>query len=121
MPKIYFEIPRHSTNNSHQSAFGLEMGYHFNQQAFTFTPNIRLDYFKKDTDKFSEHFSDSSAVGSSLGMAIELGQFKSLTTTLGLQTEYTASKPWGVLVSHVNLDWVHEFKNKRYSMTARFL
>jgi outer membrane autotransporter protein len=109
-----------SSNDSDQHALGLGVGYHFNRQAFTFTPNARLDYVKTDIDGFSEKFNDP-APGSSLGFAIDSQKVKLLTLTLGIQADYTISQSWGILIPHANLDYVHEFKDDVRQLTGRFL
>ncbi|MEN8218448.1 MAG: autotransporter domain-containing protein [Pseudomonadota bacterium] len=109
-----------SNNDSDQHALGLGVGYHFNRQAFTFTPNARLDYVKTDIDGFSEKFNDP-APGSSLGFAIDSQKVKSLTLTLGIQADYAISQSWGILIPHANLDYVHEFKDDVRQLTGRFL
>ncbi|KHD08357.1 hypothetical protein PN36_18720 [Candidatus Thiomargarita nelsonii] len=110
-----------SSNDSAQHALGLGMGYHFNRQAFTFTPNARLDYVNTDIDGFSEEFNDPTADGASLGLAIDSQEVESLTLTLGVQADYAISQSWGILIPYANLDYVHEFKNDVRQLTGRFL
>ncbi|OAD20373.1 outer membrane autotransporter barrel domain protein [Candidatus Thiomargarita nelsonii] len=110
-----------SSNDSDQHALGLGVGYHFNRQAFTLTPNVRLDYLKTEIDGFSEEFNDPNADGASLGLAIDSHEVESLRLTLGVQADYTLSQSWGILIPHANLDYVHEFKDDVRQLTGRFL
>ncbi len=110
-----------SSNNSTQHVLGFGAGYNFNRQAFTLTPNVRLDYVNTDIDGFSEKFNDPTALGASLGMQIDSQKLQSLTLTLGVQADYVISQSWGILIPHANLDYVHEFKDDVRQLTGRFL
>ncbi len=110
-----------SNNNSYQQAFGLGLGYHINQESFTFTPTVRLDYIKTKIDGFNEQLSHPGGAGAGLGLAIDAQKVKSLTMTLGIQADYIISQSWGILIPHINLNLVYEFKDDIRFPTGRFL
>ncbi len=110
-----------SNNDSDQHALGVGMGYHFNQNALTFTPNLRLDYIQTDIDGFAETLSNPSASGSGLAIAFASHKVKSLTLTLGAQADYAISQSWGVLIPHFEFGLVHEFEDDVQQMTGHFL
>jgi outer membrane autotransporter protein len=110
-----------SSNGSDQHALGLGAGYHLNRNAFTITPNVRVDYVRTATDGFRETFTNWNAPGTELGLEIDGQTVTSTTLTVGTQTNYVLSQSWGVLIPHANLEMVHEFKNDSRSLTGRFL
>jgi outer membrane autotransporter protein len=110
-----------SSNDSDQQALGIGAGYHFNREAFTFTPNVRLDYVKTDIDGLTENAADPSALGSGWMVALDSQTVKSLTVTLGVQADYAMSQSWGVLIPHVDLELVHEFEDDIRQLNGRFL
>lgn len=99
----------------------LSVGYDLEQGPWLIGPNVRVEYRYVDVDGFAEKMSDPGAQGSGLGMRIDDQNFKSLTSTVGVQASYAWSTPWAVLVPQGRVDWVHEYENDPEIITAQFL
>jgi outer membrane autotransporter protein len=99
----------------------LSVGYDLTQGPWLIGPNVRVEYRYVDVDGFTEKMSDPGAQGSGLGMRIDDQDFKSLTSTVGMQASYAWSTPWAVLVPQGRVEWVHEYENDPEIITAQFL
>lgn len=97
-----------------QYAFSWGGGYDFNIDALTIAPYARGEYMNLDIDSYSETGSD---------FAVRFGKqnIESLTSTLGVQTAYTFSFPWGVLIPQLRGEWHHQFRDGQRQLQASFV
>lgn len=97
-----------------QYAFSWGGGYDFNHQGFTFSPYARGEYTNLAIDAYSESGSD---------FAVRFGKqtIESLTSTLGIQTAYAFSFPWGVLIPQLRGEWHHQFMDGQRQVQAGFV
>lgn len=96
-------------------------GYHLEQQAFTLTPSLKLNYLRTHLDAYSERLSDPSAPGGGMGVAFESQTYESFTSRLGFTVSRAFSSGSGVWVPQLSLDWVHEFSGDQDRLQARFV
>ncbi|MEA3277128.1 MAG: autotransporter outer membrane beta-barrel domain-containing protein [Pseudomonadota bacterium] len=101
--------------------FNLGAGYTINREAWSFTPELRINYLQNKLDGYSERMSDPKGVGGSMGLAIDSQTYESLTSNLGIQIARAISHAHGVIVPQLRLGWIHEFKNDQESVGARFV
>lgn len=85
-----------------QYAFSLGAGYDFTHQAFTLAPYLRGDYLNLDIDAYRES-------GSLYAVRFGKQHVQSMISTLGVQTSYAISFPWGVLIPQLRGEWHHQF------------
>jgi outer membrane lipase/esterase len=97
-----------------QYAFSWGGGYDFNWQALTIGPYVRGEYSNLDIDAYSES-------GSILAVRFGKQSIESLTSTLGVQTSYVFSFPWGVLIPQLRGEWHHQFKDGQRLIQAGFI
>jgi outer membrane autotransporter protein len=90
-----------------QWALGLAGGYDFNEGAFTFGPNLAVDYYRVDIDAFTEKATMSSGLAQTFGDQ----SADSLTAKLGGHLAYSLSGKWGVFSPQARFDFVREFMN----------
>lgn len=97
-----------------QYAFSWGGGYDFNYQALTIAPYARGEYMNLDIDGYKESGSD---------FAVQFGKqtIESLTSTLGIQTAYAFSFPWGVLIPQLRGEWHHQFMDGQRQIHANFV
>lgn len=97
-----------------QYAFSWGGGYDFNFQALTIAPYARGDYMNLDVDGYTE----SGSIG-----AVQFGKqtIESLTSTTGIQTSYTFSFPWGVLIPQLRGEWHHQYRDGIRFIQASFV
>ena len=67
-----------------------------------------------DIDGFSER-------GSIAAVQFAKQNIESLTSTVGIQTAYTVSFPWGVLIPQLRGEWHHQFLDGRRQIQASFV
>jgi outer membrane autotransporter protein len=105
-----------------QLAVTLGAGYQLNRDAFSFTPNGRLQYIEADVDGYREgNASNPSLDGSGWGLEIDDQTLTSFTLGLGGQINYAVSQSWGVLFPYASFEWVHEFEDQNEIVSGRFL
>lgn len=100
------------STNGGQYAFSWGGGYDFNYGALTIAPYARGEYINLDIDGYSE----SGSIG-----AVRFGKqnIESLVSTVGLQTAYTMSFSWGVLIPQLRGEWHHQYADgKRFISTS---
>ena len=97
-----------------QYAFSWGGGYDFNFDAWTVAPYLRGDYMNLDIDGYSES-------GSPFAVNFGKQNIESLTSTLGVQSAYTFSFPWGVLIPQVRGEWHHQFLDGQRQVQANFV
>lgn len=91
-----------STYDSDQVDASAQVDWTWQRQAWALRPFLRLDYLKSGIDAFSET-GDSSWL-----VAAEKQNHEQLNTSLGLDTSYTFTYSWGVLVPAVKLSLVNQ-------------
>ncbi|MGZ4960371.1 MAG: autotransporter outer membrane beta-barrel domain-containing protein [Methylomonas sp.] len=99
--------------NGAQYAFSWGGGYDFNYQALTIAPYARGDYSNLDIGSYTE-------TGSIAAIHFGKQNIESLTSTLGVQTAYTFSFPWGVLIPQLRGEWHHQFSDGARQIQASF-
>lgn len=103
-----------------QVSFSFGAGYDVNIGGWTISPLARLEYMKLDIDGYRERINNTAA-GFGLTLAFEDQTVESLVNVLGTQASYAISTGFGVLLPQVRVEWRHEFKNDRRTITARFI
>ena len=93
---------------------GLSTGYDFLVGGLTVSPNLGFYYIDATIDGFTE----SGAGG--LNLVYDEQNFRSLTGNLGLRLTYAWNLPWGVLLPHLRVDYVHEFEDDVDVFGVRF-
>ena len=78
------------------------------------SPYLRLDYIDTSIDAYEE------SGGAGLALQVDAQDISSLTTALGGRFNYTFNMSWGVLVPAFSLEWVHEYKDDKREIIARF-
>ncbi|PPD31637.1 MAG: hypothetical protein CTY19_13525 [Methylomonas sp.] len=97
-----------------QYAFSWGGGYDFTYQALTVAPYARGEYSNLDIDGYSES-------GSLYAVRFGKQNIESLTSTVGIQTSYAVSVPWGVLIPQLRGEWHHQFMDGGRQVTAGFV
>ncbi|AEG01819.1 autotransporter outer membrane beta-barrel domain-containing protein [Methylomonas methanica] len=97
-----------------QYAFSWGGGYDFNFQALTVAPYVRGEYMNLDIDGYSES-------GSLYAVRFGKQSIESLTSTIGIQTAYAISFPWGVLIPQLRGEWHHQFKDGQRQIQTGFI
>lgn len=100
--------------DGNQYAFSWGGGYDFNYQALTIAPYARGEYINQDIDGFRER-------GSIAAVQFAKQNIESLTSTVGIQTAYAISLPWGVLIPQLRGEWHHQFLDGRRQIQASFV
>ncbi len=93
---------------------GVSGGYDFLIGGLTLSPNLGLFYVDATIDSFTER----GAGG--LNLIYDEQSFKSFTGNLGLRATYAWNLSWGVLLPHVRVDYVREFKDDVDVFGVRF-
>lgn len=97
-----------------QHAFSLGGGYDFTFKALTVAPYARGEYTGLDIDSYSE-------TGSPGAVRFGKQNIQSLISTVGVQTSYAVSVPWGVVVPQLRGEWHHQFMDGRRQVTGSFV
>lgn len=100
--------------NGGQYAFSWGGGYDFNFQALTIAPYARGEYMNLDIDGYNES-------GSLYAVRFGKQSIESLTSTVGIQTAYAISFPWGVMIPQLRGEWHHQFKDGQRQIQAGFI
>jgi uncharacterized protein YhjY with autotransporter beta-barrel domain len=93
---------------------GLSGGYDFLVGGLTLSPTIGFFYIDATIDSFSEQ----GAGG--LNLIYDEQTFQSFSGNLGFRVTYAWNLSWGVLLPHVRVDYVREFKNDADVFGVRF-
>lgn len=93
---------------------GLSGGYDFLVGGLTLSPTLGFFYIDATIDGFSER----GAGG--LNLIYDEQTFQSFTGNLGFRVTYAWNLSWGVLLPHVRVDYVREFKNDADVFGVRF-
>lgn len=103
--------PRFKTIDEENGRFfvGVGLGYPIASGPFTITPSVNFDYLNITTDPQTTRGLGIEGVSNSAIFAPT--ELRSLTSALGGQMSYHFERPWGLLVPHVQLQWVYELDN----------
>jgi outer membrane autotransporter protein len=93
---------------------GLSGGYDFLLGGLTLSPSVGLFYIDATIDSFTE----SGAAG--LNLIYDEQTFQSFTGNIGFRATYAWNLSWGVLLPHVRVDYVREFKDDVDVFGVRF-
>lgn len=97
-----------------QYAFSWGGGYDFTYQALTVAPYARGEYTGLNIDSYRE-------TGSEAAIAFGKQNIESLISTVGVQTSYAFSFPWGVLIPQLRGEWHHQFMDGQRQVKAGFV
>jgi uncharacterized protein YhjY with autotransporter beta-barrel domain len=104
------------STSAQQLAFSTNVGYSFNQGAFTFGPDIAIDYTHIKVNSFEEN--DPYESGLSLIFGQDIGE--SLLAKFGGHLSYAIKTPYAVILPEARAHYVHEFKNDQRALSVRF-
>jgi outer membrane autotransporter protein len=104
-----------------QTQFALSGGRDFNRGAWTFGPYARATLTRIDFDGYTERMSNPGGPGSGLAMMVDSRDLKSLEGVVGGKASYAMSTSWGILMPHVQVEWLHEFEDDPEAIATRFL
>jgi outer membrane autotransporter protein len=108
------DVDAHGDTDGMTYSAGLSGGYDLLIGGLTLSPNLGLFYIDATIDSFTE----SGAGG--LNLLYDEQTFQSFTGNLGLRATYAWNLSWGVLLPHVRVDYVREFKNDVDVFGVRF-
>ncbi|HEY0939144.1 MAG TPA: autotransporter domain-containing protein [Steroidobacter sp.] len=108
------DVDAHGDTDGMTYSAGLSGGYDFLVGGLTLSPNIGLFYIDATIDSFTER----GAGG--LNLIYDEQSFQSFTGNIGLRATYAWNLSWGVLLPHVRVDYVREFKNDADVFGVRF-
>lgn len=106
--------------NGDQRSFGLSLGRDFNRGAWSFGPYGRLTYAKLGFDSYTERASQPNAPGAGLVVSVDGRDITSLQSVLGGKLSRTISTSWGVLIPHVQGEYLHEFRDDPVDVVTYF-
>jgi outer membrane autotransporter protein len=104
-----------------QLQFALSLGRDFVRGPWSIGPYLRGTYTRIDFDGYVERLSNPGAPGSGLALAVDGRELKSLEGVLGGKVSYTTSTSWGVLIPHLQVEWLHEFEDSPEDVVSRFV
>ncbi len=99
--------------NGEQYTFSLGGGYDFSYRAMILAPYIRGDFLQLNIEQYSE-------TGSIAAMKFARQNVESMISSLGVQTSYTLSMPWGVLTPQLRGEWHHQFLDGQRQIKSSF-
>jgi outer membrane autotransporter protein len=108
------DVDAHGDTDGMTYSAGLSGGYDFLVRGLTLSPNLGLFYIDATIDSFTE----SGAGG--LNLLYDEQSFQSFTGNLGFRATYAWNLSWGVLLPHLRVDYVREFKNDADVFGVRF-
>jgi uncharacterized protein YhjY with autotransporter beta-barrel domain len=108
------DVDAHGDTDGMTYSAGLSGGYDFLIGGLTLSPNLGLFYIDATIDGFTE------AGAGGLNLLYDEQSFQSFTGNLGLRATYAWNLSWGVLLPHVRVDYVREFKNDADVFGVRF-
>ncbi|OAI19870.1 hypothetical protein A1507_05825 [Methylomonas koyamae] len=100
--------------NADQYSFSWGGGYDWHHKALSIAPYARGEYTALNIDGYAES-------GSVAAVRFGKQNIESLISTVGVQTAYTFSFPWGVLIPQLRGEWHHQFLDGRRSVTGSFI
>jgi len=105
-----------ASTGARQFAVSGNVGYSFNHGAFTWGPDIALDYTRINVNGFTENDPDRSG----LGLAYGEDTGESLLAKAGGHLSYAIKMPFGVILPEARAHYVHEFKNDQRALSVHF-
>jgi outer membrane lipase/esterase len=99
-----------------QYAFSGNVGYSFNQAAFTWGPDIAINYTRINVNGFTEN--DPYSSGMSLVFGEDTGE--SLLAKAGGHLSYAIKTPYAVILPQARAHYVHELKNDQRALAVHF-
>ncbi len=108
------DVDAHGDTDGMTYSAGLSGGYDFLLGGLTLSPNLGLFYIDATIDSFAEN----GAAG--LNLLYDEQTFQSFTGNLGFRATYAWNLSWGVLLPHVRVDYVREFKDDVDVFGVRF-
>ncbi|TPQ26192.1 autotransporter outer membrane beta-barrel domain-containing protein [Methylomonas koyamae] len=100
--------------NADQYSFSWGGGYDWHHQALSVSPYARGEYTALNIDGYAES-------GSVAAVRFGKQNIESLISTVGVQTAYTFSFPWGVLIPQLRGEWHHQFLDGRRNVSGSFI
>lgn len=116
-PNVFFDpppAPVASDTDARESSAEIRAGYDFFAGVVTVGPRASLAMRRTEVDAFVERGNTPMA------LAFDSQTQDSLRTALGVQGSRAFNVAGGVIVSQLNLDWVHEFEDDQRVVTAYF-
>jgi uncharacterized protein YhjY with autotransporter beta-barrel domain len=107
-------VDAHGDTDGMTYSAGLSGGYDFLVGGLTLSPTLGLFYIDATIDGFTEN----GAGG--LNLIYDDQTFQSFTGNLGFRVTYAWNLSWGVLLPHLRVDYVREFKNDADVFGVRF-
>ncbi|MCD2452492.1 autotransporter outer membrane beta-barrel domain-containing protein [Methylicorpusculum oleiharenae] len=104
-----------ATPGGNQQSYSLGIGYDFAFGALTATPYFRGNYLGVAVDSYRE------TGGQGWGMAFSDQTIDSWTSTLGAESSYAFSLPFGVVLAQVRAEWHHQYKDGSRNIGASFI
>jgi outer membrane lipase/esterase len=104
------------STGARQFAVSGNIGYSFNQGAFTWGPDIAIDYTHINVNGFTENDPDQTGLGLTYGQ--DTGE--SLLAKAGGHLSYAIKMPFGVILPEARAHYVHEFKNDQRALSVHF-
>jgi uncharacterized protein YhjY with autotransporter beta-barrel domain len=104
------------STGAQQLAFDTNIGYSFNQGAFTYGPDVSINYTRVRVNGFEENDPNES------GLALTFGEDtgESLLGKAGGHIAYAIKLPFGVLLPEARAHYIHEFKNDQRALSVHF-
>jgi uncharacterized protein YhjY with autotransporter beta-barrel domain len=115
--KVYYAIPpvlATSDTDSREAGASVQAGYDASFGRLSVGPRAGWRWKKSTTDAFVE------SGATPMTLAFDKQKQISARTTLGMQTSMATNTQAGVLVTQVNMDWIHEQRSDRKLISARF-
>jgi outer membrane autotransporter protein len=103
--------------DSKDLSFSIGAGYNWNLGSFNINPYGRLNYLSVDIDSYRE----KGAEASGLNLEVDGQDWKSFTSALGAQFNYTISTDTGVIIPQLKLGWVHQFEDDAIRFNAVYV
>jgi outer membrane autotransporter protein len=107
--------------SGNQTSLAVSFGKDFVRGAWLIGPYLRGTYTKIDFDGYVEEVSDPSAPGAGLALEVQDRELVSNELVLGGKLTYTKSTSWGILMPHVNLEFLHELEDDADALVTRFV
>lgn len=107
-------VDAHGDTDGMTYSAGLSGGYDFLIGGLTLSPTLGVFYIDATIDSFAE----SGAGG--LNLLYDEQTFQSFTGNVGFRATYAWNLSWGVLLPHVRIDYVREFKDDADVFGVRF-
>jgi uncharacterized protein with beta-barrel porin domain len=119
---IRYSVPNDTENDlavsrpdGHAHTGNAEVGWYLSKQAWSFTPNLRVDYQNVSINSYLEHS------GNDFNLFVGKQHQDSLRYSLGFNAARTFNVPLGVLVPSFDFRFYRETKNDTRAIASHFL